>query len=340
MRNYFLSLVEIFGMAKTNFNLQSVIRDYFNFSKDQRRAFKMLLVVLIILVIAPKLYQYLFLAKLEKADPIIIEASKKLIAKQDDKSFDDKYTPKDFANYSQKEYHNSAENNAILFAFNPNTATAADWQKLGLKSKTIATIQNYLSKGGKFRKPEDLLKIYGLPQNTAEKLMPYVRLENNSNAPVEFENKIKNNDAGYVKKNENNSTPNYKQIDISTADTTAFIALPGIGSKLAARIVNYRTKLGGFYSINQLGETFGLPDSTFQMLKNRLTVSNTALTKISINTATAQQIKHPYLTWNIANAIVAYRNQHGAFATVADLKKIMIIDEATYLKIEPYLSIE
>ena len=116
--------------------------------------------------------------------------------------------------------------------------------------------------------------------------------------------------------------------------------MPGIGSKLAARIVNYRSKLGGFYSINQLGETYGLPDSTFQFLKNRLTVSNTALTKIPLNTATAQQIKHPYLSWNIANAIVAYRNQHGAFTAVSDIKKILSIDEATYQKIEPYLSLD
>jgi DNA uptake protein ComE-like DNA-binding protein len=41
-------------------------------------------------------------------------------------------------------------------------------------------------------------------------------------------------------------------VDINSADTSAFIALPGIGSKLAARIVNFRDKLGGFYSIEQV----------------------------------------------------------------------------------------
>ena len=46
-----------------------------------------------------------------------------------------------------------------------------------------------------------------------------------------------------------------QSVDINTADTTAFISLPGIGSKLAARIVNFRDKLGGFYSIDQVGET-------------------------------------------------------------------------------------
>ena len=56
-------------------------------------------------------------------------------------------------------------------------------------------------------------------------------------------------------------------VNINTADTSAFIALPGIGNKLALRIVNFRDKLGGFYSIDQIGETYGLPDSVFRKIK-------------------------------------------------------------------------
>jgi competence ComEA-like helix-hairpin-helix protein len=55
-------------------------------------------------------------------------------------------------------------------------------------------------------------------------------------------------------------------VDINTADTTTWIALPGIGSKLSQRIVNFREKLGGFYKVEQVGETFGLADSTFKRL--------------------------------------------------------------------------
>ena len=62
----------------------------------------------------------------------------------------------------------------------------------------------------------------------------------------------------------------YSIIDVNTADTSAFISLPGIGSKLAARIVTFREKLGGFYSVEQIGETYGLPDSTFQKIKQWL----------------------------------------------------------------------
>jgi len=55
-------------------------------------------------------------------------------------------------------------------------------------------------------------------------------------------------------------------LDINTADTTAFIALPGLGSKLALRIVSFREKLGGFSHVAQIKEVYGLRDSVYQKL--------------------------------------------------------------------------
>lgn len=48
-----------------------------------------------------------------------------------------------------------------LFTFDPNTLEEAGWRRLGLSDKTIRTIRNYVAKGGRFHKPEDLLRIYG-----------------------------------------------------------------------------------------------------------------------------------------------------------------------------------
>ena len=73
-------------------------------------------------------------------------------------------------------------------------------------------------------------------------------------------------------------------IDINLADTTAFIALPGIGSKLADRIVRFREKLGGFYSTEQIGEVYGLADSVFQKIRSLLLMKPFQVKKININT--------------------------------------------------------
>jgi competence ComEA-like helix-hairpin-helix protein len=127
---------------------------------------------------------------------------------------------------------------------------------------------------------------------------------------------------------------------VNTADTTTLISLPGIGSKLATRIITFREKLGGFYSVEQIGETYGLPDSTFQKIKQYLKLDNVSVKKININTATVDEMKaHPYIKYSLANPIVAYRNEHGMFSTIEDIKKVMAVTDEVYKKIAPYLSL-
>ncbi|HMK03159.1 MAG TPA: helix-hairpin-helix domain-containing protein, partial [Ferruginibacter sp.] len=63
--------------------------------------------------------------------------------------------------------------------------------------------------------------------------------------------------------------------------------------------------------------------------------------KININTATVDDMKsHPYIRYNLANAIVQYRLQNGVYKSVSDIKKIMIVDEGLYKKLFPYLTTE
>jgi competence ComEA-like helix-hairpin-helix protein len=134
---------------------------------------------------------------------------------------------------------------------------------------------------------------------------------------------------------------NIAAIDINLADTSQWIALPGVGSKLAFRIVNFRDKLGGFYSIEQVGETYALPDSTFQKIKSRLRVNGSSLRTININTATVEQLKmHPYIKWNIANAMIQYRQQHGPYQSVEDLQKIAIVTPEWLQKVAPYFTVQ
>ena len=128
-------------------------------------------------------------------------------------------------------------------------------------------------------------------------------------------------------------------IDINLADTSAWIALPGIGSKLAARIVSFREKLGGFYAISQVAETFGLADSTFQKIRSWLKLDPPVLRKRNINTATLEELKaHPYIRFTLARPIVAFRSEHGPFTKLEDIKKVMAVTEEIYSKISPYLS--
>lgn len=61
-------------------------------------------------------------------------------------------------------------------------------------------------------------------------------------------------------------------VNINTASAAEFEALPGIGAKMAARIVEYRQKNGPFKKIEELMNVRGLGEKNFLKLKGQLTV--------------------------------------------------------------------
>ncbi len=320
---------------------KEIVTDYLTFTRKERIGIiTVLLLIIIILVFS--ISSDKDGAGQTSPDTTWIAAVKKLEQKEisSKKNGPDEYESNTYAfQYDpSKKYYYDNKPKGDLFYFDPNTLSKNGWQKLGIRDKTIQIIQNYLAKGGHFKKPEDLQRVYGLRKDEYERLAPYIKLETEF-PKIPVANLVEN-------KNPEKNKPDFKNalrhnsIDINTADTSGFISLHGIGNKLAARIVNFRDKLGGFYSIEQVKETFGLPDSTFQKIKQYLKLENITLRKININTASIDELKtHPYIKYSIANPIVAYRNQHGSFSNIEDLRKIMIITDEVYKKIAPYLTL-
>ena len=127
---------------------------------------------------------------------------------------------------------------------------------------------------------------------------------------------------------------------MNTADTNQWKSLKGIGSKRANRIVKYRRLLGGFVSKNQLLEIYGLNDSLVEEIKPKLMLDSLKLNKININDASKKELAtHPYISWNLANAIVNFRAQHGVYHSIEKIKEIHLVNDKIYLKIAPYLKI-
>lgn len=313
--------------------------DYFNFTRKERAGIISIMALIIIFMILPFLFPFFIkqptydFAQVE--NDIAVLNSKKL---QDaDKNYNRNFDENNYQNYyqpSDKNYYKT-QNKGELFYFDPNTLPADGWVRLGIREKTAATIQKYIAKGGKFYKPDDIKKIWGLHEEDINRLLPYVRIAT-ANSPQVAGNKYIQQEKAYE-----NFTKKKIEVDINEADTSALIALPGIGSKLANRIISFRDKLGGFYKIEQVAETYALPDSTYQKIKSSLQISNPEVKKININMATVDELKlHPYIRYHLANAIVQYRGQHGEFTSLADLKKIMIFSDDIYNKVEPYLSLK
>lgn len=223
-----------------------------------------------------------------------------------------------------------------LFNFDPNTASADDFKNLGFRDKTISILCNYRNKGGKFRKADDLQKIYGLQPSEFERLKPFIVIAGSHNQP--YSNNYQNQ---YVQEPKHEYKKKAVAIDINTADTTAFQSLYGIGNKLAARIVNFRNKLGGFYTTEQVGETYGVPDSTFQKIKPYLQLNAEGINKLNINTATYDELNaHPYISSKLAFLMMKYRKENGNFKTVTDIKDLVAQTNDSYEKVINYLKVD
>ncbi|WP_160713872.1 ComEA family DNA-binding protein [Chitinophaga solisilvae] len=239
-----------------------------------------------------------------------------------------------------------AVSTGALFYFDPNTLPVSGWEQLGVPARTAATIQRFREKGGRFREAADLQRIYGLTAATCTRLIPYVKIA----AAGRPYHRTRYTDTVYhsgyqsaYKRTERSGGPPRKLpavIDINTADTIAWQLLPGIGPGYARRITAFRDKLGGFFAISQVGECYGLPDSTFQKIQPFLKIGDGSLKKIDLNLTDEKSLAaHPYIRYKLARLIVQYRSAHAGFRRVDELRSLPLVDEIIYRKIEPYIVI-
>jgi competence ComEA-like helix-hairpin-helix protein len=218
----------------------------------------------------------------------------------------------------------------MLFPFDPNTANEAELRTLGLPENVVRAILRFREKGGKYRKKEDLQKIYTLSESDYLRLEPYITIEGAAaSAP------------GTAEKPASYEAPEPVLIDINQATQEEWQKLRGIGPTYAGRIVKQRDALGGFSSVEQVAETWGIPDSVFQSIRLQLRPSP-ILRPIAINTATAETLMaHPYIKQRrVAEAIVSYRNNHGPFRSADDLRKLQVLKPETVEKILPYVAFD
>lgn len=132
--------------------------------------------------------------------------------------------------------------------------------------------------------------------------------------------------------------PTKPLINLNSCDSSQLESLPGIGPVLSARILKYRNLLGGFVSVEQLKEVYGLNEETYNMVSSRLYADTTMIRKIKINHARyGELIRFPYFSRDEIAAITKYRELMGPFRGINDLSGNRIIDSLKACRIKPYL---
>jgi competence protein ComEA len=213
----------------------------------------------------------------------------------------------------------------VLHTFDPNRTTREALLGMGIPGRVAQGWARYLEKGGRFKSKEAVRKIYGMEESWFLQLRPWMRIEQ------ERDTFPPSGIKPFRRK------PLCVAIEINLADSAAWEQLPGIGPVLAGRIVRFRDRLGGFYGIHQVGETYGLADSVFQRILPCLELSG-GHRHLDINQAAENELRsHPYIGYKLARMIMAYRQQHGAFAAPEELLKLPLMDTLTLERLKPYL---
>ncbi len=131
------------------------------------------------------------------------------------------------------------------------------------------------------------------------------------------------------------------RLPFSEADSVVLQIVPGIGSLTAGRIIKHRESLGGFILIAQLNEVYGLKPETIPIIWEYFDFDTVAPRQLDINTVPLEDLaKHPYISYQEAKVLVAYRLQHGPYLQLDDLLKIKIFKADWVNKIGPYLDFE
>ncbi|MBE8720983.1 ComEA family DNA-binding protein [Sphingobacterium pedocola] len=296
---------------------------YFGLTQAEQRGFFVFMISIVIIVFFPFTYSVI-----RKND--IPESSIAYFQDENKENKEVRDTPVEEV-YSAPLSTRTSDEQITYFDFDPNALSIEEWQKLGFSDKQISVIKNYESKGGRFYVKEDLAKIYSISDRDYRRIEPYIKIQKKERNKFEY---VATNRA----KSDSLISAAPLRIEINQADTSELKKLKGIGPVLSARIVKYRNALGGFCCIAQIGEVYGITTELYEEMVDKIFLESPALQKLNVNQTTKSDlVRHPYISNKEADLIVSYREQHGDYQGVDDLKEIPVLNENFFRKIEPYL---
>jgi len=249
---------------------------------------------------------------------------------------------------NEKTYYYDAEPHKKVerFAFDPNTADSTTLLRLGLAPWQVRNIYKYRAKGGIYRQPDDFARVYGLTQKQFRELRPYIRISDDY-LPAAMLVKNSPKQTYYSPKQTYATaqpTQSYEQrpakisagetIDANHADTSMLQRIPGIGSYRAKKIVDYRTRLGGFTNEEQLLEISDFPPESLPYIAVSGTPDRINLNKLKLK----ELMRHPYINFHQAKAIMDYRRLRGKLQSLDDLKLLDCFTEQDLKRLEPYVT--
>lgn len=307
--------------------MSEILRDLFMLSKRERNG----VLILIVLIVVTQIARYSLSCFIHPPGPEPLSVYyKKFIT--DTSRTDAKYTDYDDAiEQSQGTTQVNPE------PFDPNKLDEEGWRNLGFSDKQIAGILKFKEKNGGFKSKADLKKLYAMSKEMYARIEPFVLLPDTHEYASHADYAHNTNPDPQAKAQALRiSSP---VIELNSADTTELKKIRGFGSFTAKKIVAYRERLGGFRDVSQLLEVWPIRPGLLDSVQTNIRLDTSLTEKMNINTVDLERLrKHPYITTGQAKALIAFRDKHGSFREITDIKKCVLIDEVTFARLKPYLT--
>ncbi|MEL6390325.1 MAG: helix-hairpin-helix domain-containing protein [Bacteroidota bacterium] len=217
---------------------------------------------------------------------------------------------------------NSAEKLPIIAraqpkTIDPNSASQEELEAIGLSQGLAKTLINFRSFGAKFSKLSDLSTVYGMNDSLLAVVEPWLLF---ANKPL---------------KTQSDTVISVIRVNLNTATIDQLKSIKGIGKFLSEQIIDYRERLGGYHSIDQLRELEYLRPETYDAIKSQIYV-NGAITKFIPMALTFKEVlRHPYTDYESTKLL--YNIKAADFEEEID---ILIKKGAIDARLTPYLLAE
>ena len=234
-------------------------------------------------------------------------------------------TKSQFADYQEKQdsvrkaqWRKQRDTIAIrMEVFDPNTADSSTLVHLGFKPWQAKNMVKYRAAGGKYRKPEDLKKLYGMTDSMFQALTPYIYIAREEVDSVAVDSLRKDSLPRWEEENKDTI------LNLRTADTVELKMIHGIGSYRARQIVRYREQLGGFVSVEQVLEAKGMENVDADSLLAHFWIDSVKIEPMNVNSVGVQRLsRHPYLRFEQAQAIYELRRKKIRLDSIQQLQQI------------------
>ena len=206
-----------------------------------------------------------------------------------------------------------------MYPFNPNFISDYKGYKLGLSVQEIDRLFAFRKQNKYVNSAIEFQNVTKISDSLLNVISPYFK----------FPNWVKNKESSnnYTKEYIEKKNPKKERIvvlDINQATQKDLMKIYGIGEALSIRILKQKESLGGFVSMEQMSDVWGLSPEVVSELNLHFKVSVLPkFKKIPINDASLKELSQfPYFRYALAKQIVTYRSMNGNIDNIEDLSKI------------------